>query len=1304
MRRDGAIAIVSFRLVSVAGLLMLVLLPARALTSVQNPQPSNAQSPNSQSSGPLVPPSGTNQTAGPVKELRALKRKQSPLTGKLSGSEVQSYPVELGVDQFLSLKVVQEGVDVVLAFYGPDGAKLRTVDSPNGDQGEEWLSWIASVKGKYRFEVSSLEKTAKPGNYTLKDIEIRKATPRDRKYLTADLLFSEGDKFNDGSRTRTSQEALVKFEVALPIWREIGEQKWEAATLSRIAGIFSRRNEPARALEFYEQSLPLWQRLDDRVSEVYSLNNLARVRTALKQHERALELNRKALEVCRSVKQCDAEPSLLEEVAAGYGLIGEKEKAVASHKELQALYSKAGLRDKEADTLVRIATLHNELDHRQAAVDVFTQVLKLRQELKDRNGEANALTKLGHTYSWMGDQLKAIDFYQRALVIVQETGKPRDIAVSRFFIGIAYQRLGDQKRALELFVQDLANVTDADRILVLDNIARSHRLLGNRAAALDAYKQALALTPVRAGGPGLVKKSEAEVQIPDLEAEIKDQKEVETLEAEVLARRTAGDRPGEISALHSIGDLQLKLREPARALETFKQLFSLLQALGNTEAQAGVLTRIGLIHLALQNRPQTLDSLRQALNLYRETGDRRAEQDILSTVSAVRGSLRILPGSMQPERVYESEVMEAYKAVGDSKALTAFEASRQLDLWIASHHLEALKLQNSLLKEALAERLEKRPDISGRLKVLLGYFESFVNEENWPEAIKKGNEILALRPGLKYPDEVAGFYSNTFQKLGDVYFASNDHPRALEAYGQALEMRRALKTRAGEAETLVSIGVVHNWLGDRLKAIELYEQALALQRAGVAGNDEGRTLVRLGEAYFLMGDRQKALNFLNRAANSLPVKDDQTAFSIAELIGRVYASLGQRQKEEEYYKQSLSESQHSLATVLVGRKLKVGIWLAEGNSERNKDFVQWDKRREGVALADIGEAYYRLGMKTEALSTFNDALPILRTAGRRAREAMVLQKVGMLYRDKGDEAQALAALQQALALRRADGNRFREAEVLHTIGTVYDTAGDKQKALGFYSQALMLRREVKDPDGEGETLDKLMLLWKALDKSQLAVFYGKQAVNAFQRIRSNITGLDKDLQKSFLTSRADTYRQLADLLIANGRIPEAQQVLDALKQEEYLEFVRSEADSDPNTGATLTRNEAALLQRYREIESQVIAIARKSSELRGKETLTPGEKDLLARLEQDLEAANLAFDKFLARLPSEFSEAGQGAAKTLELRSAQGLSETLRELGAGVVALYTVTSAEKYHVILITSETQVAREYSIKVTDLNRKV
>ncbi|MGH8581664.1 MAG: CHAT domain-containing protein [Gammaproteobacteria bacterium] len=185
------------------------------------------------------------------------------------------------------------------------------------------------------------------------------------------------------------------------------------------------------------------------------------------------------------------------------------------------------------------------------------------------------------------------------------------------------------------------------------------------------------------------------------------------------------------------------------------------------------------------------------------------------------------------------------------------------------------------------------------------------------------------------------------------------------------------------------------------------------------------------------------------------------------------------------------------------------------------------------------------------------------------------------------------------------------------------------------------------------------------------------------------------------------YPELADLLIGEGRLPEAQQVLNMLKEEEYFDFVRRDAAKADSlaTRSALSPHEAEVERRYREIADQLTTLGTERGALLQKTTPTPEEERRLARLDKDLEVAGQKFQAFLKDLPKEFSDV-KWAEDTVvkELREARALKSGLRELGAGTVALYTVVSEERYHVILFTPDLQIARQYQIAPAELNRKV
>jgi hypothetical protein len=160
-----------------------------------------------------------------------------------------------------------------------------------------------------------------------------------------------------------------------------------------------------------------------------------------------------------------------------------------------------------------------------------------------------------------------------------------------------------------------------------------------------------------------------------------------------------------------------------------------------------------------------------------------------------------------------------------------------------------------------------------------------------------------------------------------------------------------------------------------------------------------------------------------------------------------------------------------------------------------------------------------------------------------------------------------------------------------------------------------------------------MEAWKARGEPRLAIFYGKLAVNVSQAMRADIRGLDPELQQSFLASKTSAYRTLADLLITAGRLPEAQQVLDLLKEAEFFDFVRRDAQIAGGAPgrATLTPSEAAW------------EASRHSGPPRGPRRSTGPPRRQRARTATDTERLNaLEADLGVARQASRSSSRTQG--------------------------------------------------------------
>ena len=314
-----------------------------------------------------------------------------------------------------------------------------------------------------------------------------------------------------------------------------------------------------------------------------------------------------------------------------------------------------------------------------------------------------------------------------------------------------------------------------------------------------------------------------------------------------------------------------------------------------------------------------------------------------------------------------------------------------------------------------------------------------------------------------------------------------------------------------------------------------------------------------------------------------------------------------------------------------------------------------------------------------------------------------LNKIGGCYLSISQYPKALNFYQQELALEQQIGDKAGEATTLNNIGLVYSNIGQPQKALDFYQQALPLRRQVGDKAGEATTLNNIMFAWKLLRQPGVAVFYGKQAVNVYQSIRANISTLDEQSQKTYLTANAGTYRTLADLLIGEGRLPEAQQVLGLLKEQEFFDFVRrSDAEAGTRGQADLTRLEGDQDKRMQALFDGLTTLGVQREAVLARKPLLDADQKQADDLDKQIATANAAFETFLKGLPAVFAQTT--ADKITTLRDTEGLQTTLTVLGHHSVALYTLVGPDKLRLLLVTPQVQIAREYPIKAADLNRMV
>lgn len=494
---------------------------------------------------------------------------------------------------------------------------------------------------------------------------------------------------------------------------------------------------------------------------------------------------------------------------------------------------------------------------------------------------------------------------------------------------------------------------------------------------------------------------------------------------------------------------------------------------------------------------------------------------------------------------------------------------------------------------------------------------------------------------------------------------------------QARGLFQEINAQQEEAYSLGWLGRINDYLGYNQKALDYYAQALPLFQAVDDKGGEAGALNNIGAIYSKSGELQQALKFYNEALLlSRAVKDEDGQAYTLNNIGKVYSDLGEKQQALNFYNKSL----------LLRRALN-------------------DKRGQAATLSDIGGVYTDLGEIENALKSLNESLPLFRAVKDNRGTAQTLNSIGAIGYALGDYQQALKLFKESLPLRREVGDKLGEAVTLQNIGAAYFDLGEKGQALRYFNEALPLSRAVDDKRGEAITLNNLFYILVSLNP-RFAVFYGKQSINNYQVLRSNVQGLDKNVQQTFLKSIERIYRRLTDALIAHGRYAEAQQVLNSFKDQQFFDFSQSKQFAP----LAVTVREAELTKAFNQkLENLAAAIRTLDEYKRGinESSPTAAEAAQLKSLADKQTAANADYQAFLKSAEKEFAAPPTDKDKFPDVPDLAQLQTTLRELSAQTgeksVAVYTLVGVDNYRALVVTSDSISSVSTPIKGAVLNQK-
>jgi len=522
--------------------------------------------------------------------------------------------------------------------------------------------------------------------------------------------------------------------------------------------------------------------------------------------------------------------------------------------------------------------------------------------------------------------------------------------------------------------------------------------------------------------------------------------------------------------------------------------------------------------------------------------------------------------------------------------------------------------------------------------------------------------------------------------MGNIYEHLGQYTKAIDSYQQSLSIYRDIGNRIGEAASLGSLGNVFKSQGQYPKAIEFYQQSLKIQRDIHYRKDEANSLNNLGNAYGDMGEYPKAIEFYTQSLIIYRyIHDlDGEAASLGNL-GTAYGDMGEYPKAIEFYAQSLSIKRNindrngeALSLINIGNtyddlgQYPKAIEFYEQSLEIQRDIG--DRKGEAASLGSLCNTYNHMGQYPKAIEFYEQSLEIQRDIGDRNGEASSLTGLGSSYGLLQQYPKAIEFYEQSLEIQRDIGDRNGEASSLNNLGTVYRYLGKYAKAFEFYEQSLRIQRDIDDREGEGHSLNNIGSLLEKQQKLELAIVFYKQSVNVREGIRQGLRQLPHEQQESYTQTVARTYRRLADLLISQGRLLEAQQVLELLKIQELRDFTRNARAGGETDGIALSHLEQDILDKY----GTLIAFGSKLYECEQKKCSTLSQlRDQLDQLTRNFNQDTNTFRKTLQeRLAKDPS--------LLEPEQVRNTADKIVTAEPGTILVYPLVLKDKIRILLAT--------------------
>jgi CHAT domain-containing protein len=329
------------------------------------------------------------------------------------------------------------------------------------------------------------------------------------------LAYGLRDIGSDYRDFDSPQKALVYYQRALQIFRDVGDRRGEAAALYSNGFAEARIGHMQVATKWYEQALVLYRVLNDRLNEAKTLLAIGGAYGVLADQDLALSFYQQAAPIWLELNDRYREAITIKNIGVVYDDWGDlqtaKDKYLAAlslfklqltTKDLDSCKGKIATADTSlcrsiANTLDNVGELYNTLGESQSALSTLRDGLSIRESLKQPQGIGATLSRIAYANLLQNEPTEALKYCDLALPYSRKAEDLRKVGSILTFIGMGKAALNQPDEALEYYRQALSLQETTGELrgkgITLDQMGRAYALKKDIERARESYVGALTI-------------------------------------------------------------------------------------------------------------------------------------------------------------------------------------------------------------------------------------------------------------------------------------------------------------------------------------------------------------------------------------------------------------------------------------------------------------------------------------------------------------------------------------------------------------------------------------------------------------------------------------------------------------------------------------------------------------------------------------------------------------------------------------------------------------------------------------------